>query len=189
MEIKINPKALRSQLFHPCTAEFIRDTCQARCCRSTTDPTGIAVTITPKEADTLARIYGTHTDQDTGRITPINKRCPHQDTNSHLCTLHDTPHKPAGCIISPFTINTGGTLIVRNRYRLLPCFKTPDAIPVAHAHRSALTQLFGVEATQRIIDAVDNHTHDTPIWEQVDTETVKAMWHKNKASSSNAVGA
>lgn len=118
--VKVNIAAMR-QMFHPCDPDFIRDVCQARCCRSTTDPTGTAIVVTPSEAVRLRR-RGVTVDDDTGRVAPVDRRCPFQRHDDHLCALHDTDDKPAGCTISPFTINTNGTLIVRNRYRRLPCF-------------------------------------------------------------------
>lgn len=145
MLVKVNTGPLLDQRFHPCTAEFIRDTCQARCCRSTTDPTGIAVVVTPVEAPRL-RALGATVDPDTGRLAPVDRRCPFQDRHTHLCTVHATD-EPLGCILSPFTINGSGTLIVRNRYRLLPCFKAPGAVPVWEAHSRSLRTMFGAGYT------------------------------------------
>jgi len=140
-KIRVNIAALM-QPFHACTADFIRDVCQARCCRSTTDPTGIAVVVTKDEAVRL-RLRGAYIDDATGRIAPVNRRCPFQHGKTHLCILHGTDDKPHGCIISPFTINDNDTLIVRNRYRLLPCFQADGAVPVYEAHAQSLIMLFG----------------------------------------------
>jgi hypothetical protein len=178
--IKVNVPALR-QPFHPCTLDFIRDICQARCCRSTTDPTGIAVIVTSAEAVALRR-RGAVVD-DRGRVQPVNRRCPFQGVGDHLCTLHAHPDKPGGCIISPFTINDSNTLIVRNRYRMLPCFKADGAVPVAHAHRASLERLFGEAQATRLVALVDVGWTGAA-YPLVDADDLAALRHKNSASKS-----
>lgn len=181
MQVKVNTSALR-QPFRPCDPDFIRDVCQARCCRSSTDPSGIAVVVSPPEAVRL-RVRGAAVDDETGRVAPVDRRCPFQGADDHLCGLHGTEDKPFGCIASPFTINKTGTLIVRNRYRLLPCFKAEGAIPVAHAHRASLEAIFGESGAAAICLQVDGpgHTLELP----VDDEIVHALWHKNEASKAH----
>ena len=77
----------------------------------------IAVVVAPDEyGDLEAR--GAVIDHDTGRIQPVNRRCPFQGIGD-LCVLHTAGRKPRGCVISPFTFNEQNTLIVRNRYRML----------------------------------------------------------------------
>lgn len=179
--VRVNVDAMR-QPFHPCDPDFIRDVCQARCCRSTTDPSGIAVVVTTAEAVALRR-RGATVDDTTGRIAPVARRCPFQGQQDHLCSLHGTDDKPAGCIISPFTVNANGTLIVRNRYRMLPCFKAPAAIPVAHAHRTSLERLFGAYHAARICDAVDDPDYTgRALMVPVDPDTVDMLLHKNEMS-------
>lgn len=80
--IKVNLAAMQ-QLFHPCTPDFIRDVCQARCCRSTTDPTGIAVVVTPTEAIRL-RKHGAHIDDMTGRVAHLASSPEHQTDTVYL---------------------------------------------------------------------------------------------------------
>lgn len=152
--VRVNIAAMR-QPFHPCTPNFIASTCQARCCRSTTDPTGIAVVVTTAEAVRL-RHRGADVDHTSGRIAPVARRCPFQGQQDHLCSLHGTDDKPAGCVISPFTVNANGTLIVRNRYRRLPCFKADGAVPVVAAHRASLIRLIGTDATDFLTAAITN---------------------------------
>lgn len=177
--VKVNIGAISRQMFHPCDPDFIRDVCHAKCCRSTTDPTGIAVVVTRKEALNLMRL-GATVDPTSGRVEPVNRRCPFQHPDTHLCTIHG-PDEPAGCVISPFTINPTGTLIVRNRYRLLPCFKAEGSVPVAHAHRRSLEAIFGPEGAAAIITLVDAG-NDTTIALEVPTSIVDMLHHKNEAS-------
>jgi len=142
------------QLFHPCAPDFIANICKASCCRSSTDPTGIAVTVTGlTEAQRIEKRGGT-VDRQTWRIQPVNKRCPFQDPETHLCTIHDDD-EPFGCIASPFTITNRGTLIVRNRYRLLRCYRAPGAIEVYRAHRRSLNVILGNDQAAELTAYLD----------------------------------
>lgn len=80
---------------------------------------------------------------------PGERGCPFKSRG--LCLLHDTPAKPFGCIASPFTLNANDTLIVRNRYKLLPCYKGPgQKQPAYRAYYSSLVLLFGEREAGRI---------------------------------------
>ena len=162
MRGKASVKSMR-QLFHPCAPDFIANICHASCCRSSTDPTGIAVTVTgPTEAQRIEGRGGT-VDRRTWRIQPVNKRCPFQHPETHLCTIHDDD-EPFGCIASPFTITNRGTLIVRNRYRLLRCYRAPGAIEVYRAHRRSLDIILGsVQAGQLAAYLDTGGTDDYPL--------------------------
>lgn len=182
--VRVNIPALQ-QRFRPCDPDFIRDVCHGACCRSTTDPTGIAVVVTPAEAVRLRR-RGADVDDETGRIVPQNRRCPFQAADTFLCTVH-ADDEPMGCAISPFTINPTNTLIVRNRYRLLKCYNGPDAIPVAHAHRRSLEMIFGAGATTVIVNAVDRDSQASLTF-PVPTRIVTMLHHKNTASKAPTEG-
>lgn len=78
-----------------------------------------------------------------GLVIPRGGRCPFQAGDTHLCALHGTAAKPWGCIASPFTLNKRDTLIVRNRYRLLACFKAGRKLPAYHAFSASMSLLFG----------------------------------------------
>ncbi len=184
MRIRINIRAMQ-QRFHPCTPDFIANTCHASCCRSSTDPSGIAVVVTIEEAPRL-RARGAAVDPETLRLQPINKRCPFQHPESHLCGLHGSPDKPRGCIISPFTINPNGTLIVRNRYRLLPCFKAPGSLPVYEAHYGSLVQMFGPSEAETIRAACANPAlRNSSITAEMPDALASALLYKNRASRSS----
>lgn len=179
--VRVNVAAMR-QPFHPCSPDFIRDVCQARCCRSTTDPTGIAVVVQRVEIGRI-EAAGARVDRETLRIEPVGRRCPFQHTETHLCGLHETPAKPFGCRVSPFTINPNNTLIVRNRYRFLPCFKADGAVPVAIAHRASLAALFGDASATLIVEAVEADAGGS-LWLDAPAGAVDALRHKNEASKS-----
>jgi hypothetical protein len=92
--------------------------------------------------------------------------------------------KPSGCVVSPFTVNRSGTLIVRNRYRLLPCFKAEGAVPVVVAHRAGLEVLFGVEGAGRVVDAVLDPGRVEALWVEADDAVLEMLWAKNEGSKS-----
>ena len=179
--VKVNLLALQQQ-FHECTPDFIRDVCQARCCRSSTDPTGIAVVVTASEAIKL-RELGAEVDSETGRVAPVCRRCPFQSSENHLCQLHNTQAKPKGCIISPFTINNNDTLIVRNRYRLLPCFKAEGSKPVYKAHSKSLIEMFG-EENARFLFSKAEEAKERSLFLEIEDSLALSLKHKNKASKS-----
>ena len=181
--VKVNLLALQQQ-FHECTPDFIRDVCQARCCRSSTDPTGIAVVVTPTEAIRL-RELGAEVDSKTGRVAPVCRRCPFQSAETHLCQLHNTEDKPRGCVISPFTINKYNRLIVRNRYRLLPCFKAEGSKPVYESHSQSLIEMFGKKNAQLLFESVQKEKEGFLILEMNDFLAL-TLKHKNEASKSQA---
>jgi hypothetical protein len=72
-----------------------------------------------------------------------------------MCGLHGTSDKPFGCIASPFTLNANDTMIVRNRYRALKCFKAEGAIEAYKAHAGSLRRIFGEEEAARITAHLD----------------------------------
>ncbi len=143
--MKVSAAQARQQ-FHGCTPEYIRDVCKASCCRSSTAPQGIIVTIHRSEQAAIEAAGGTVTN---GLLDARGKRCPFQNRGTELCDLHFTDHKPFGCIASPFTLSKAGTLIVRNRYRMLRCFKDDRDGPTKPAYvafRASLDRILG-EAT------------------------------------------
>ena len=72
--------------------------------------------------------------------------CPFKN-DYHLCSLHHTPFKPMGCIISPFMLNKNDTLVVRNWYKFLKCYDKKDGQPAYKTFKTSLITLFGAELT------------------------------------------
>lgn len=149
-------------LFHGCAPDYIATTCHAHCCESATSPTGTLITIHPTE---VARIAARGGLVQNGLLQPAPgaRRCPFK-TAVDLCGLHDTPDKPFGCIASPFTLNGHDTLIVRNRYKLLTCYKdggthpdgtARDPLPAYVAFRASLDLIFGPAESARICAHLD----------------------------------
>lgn len=147
MPVRISGKMLR-QAFHGCTKDFIENVCQGRCCESAK---GIKVIVHPYEEDKIRKLGCKIKD---GYIIPDEReKCPFKGDNG-LCKIHE--NKPLGCKASPFTFNDHGLLIVRNRYRLLKCFKHDGAKPAYVSFRWSLEQIFGKNQTKMICDAAEN---------------------------------
>lgn len=147
VRIKVSAKMARLE-FAGCAPGYIADTCHASCCQSGSSPTGTLITIHPSE-EVIIEEAGF--DIVNGLLQPKagEKRCPFK-TDGHLCGLHGTPAKPFGCIASPFTLNHLGTLIVRNRYKMLKCFRDGGKAPAYVVFRASLDRLFGDDEAERI---------------------------------------
>ena len=155
MKVTISPTQLL-QKFHGCTPEYIKNVCHSSCCNAPTKPTGVFIAITSREQHKIEARGGVVTD---GLLQPRagERVCPFKDEN-YLCGLHFTEDKPLGCIASPFTLTSRDTLIVRNRYRLLKCYKDDrdgPAPPAYIAFRASLDILFGKFESQRIVNIMD----------------------------------
>ena len=145
------------QPFHGCEPDYIRDVCKGACCRSSVDPSGVRIRVLPVEVAVL-RARGAVVIGD--RVQPVDHHCPFQ-TDVQLCGLHGTPDKPFGCIASPFVLTSRDTLVVRNRYRLLKCFRDGDR-PAHRAFHASLVLLFGAAEAARISAAVDAGSGNFP---------------------------
>ena len=144
--INISVKSLK-QKFQPCEPEYIKSVCHGRCCEGTNK---LVITVHDTEEERIKGLGGTVVDgfiQDPG-----TGLCPFKGEDS-LCTIHND--KPFGCKVSPFTLTIKDTLIIRNRYRMLRCYNTPDAVPVYIAHRWSLVQIFGEKEVVRIIKEIE----------------------------------
>ena len=151
VEVKISAAMARLR-FHGCDPDYIRDVCHAACCKTSSQKSGTLITINEDERAKIEARGGVVID---GRLQSPDKHCPFEDCTSHLCTLHFTPDKPFGCIASPFTLNKSGTLIVRNRYRLLRCYNVGPQLPAYIAFWASLDLIFGEAEAQRISDHLD----------------------------------
>ncbi len=149
IKIKISIKSLQ-QLFTPCSIEYIKTTCLGRCCQGTGK---IKVTIHKSEEQKIKILGGKI--KNGFLISDERGLCPFKNNNG-LCNIHH--EKPFGCSASPFTLNKNNTLIVRNRYRFLKCYKEKkNKIPVWQAHKGSLINIFGEQETKNIINAVSNN--------------------------------
>ena len=131
------------QRFHPCEEGYIKAVCRGRCCQGTGK---ILVTVHPTEQGYIERMGATV--QDGFIVADARGLCPFK-TDGGLCSIHGD-HKPFGCRASPFTLTHKGTLIIRNRYRLLRCYGSDGSVPAYEAHLWSLGQIFGRPEAARI---------------------------------------
>lgn len=139
--VRISAACMR-QRFNGCDPAFIRTVCRAACCDAPTRPGGMLVVVHPDEAGRVAA-RGGRIELGLLQPAPGTRGCPFKDRETFLCGLHGTPAKPFGCVASPFTLSRRGTLIVRNRYRLLRCYNAGRRLPAYRAFYGSLVRLFG----------------------------------------------
>jgi len=137
--------------FNGCDPDYIKNTCHAHCCESSTTKSGTLICIHPTEKEKITARGGKVVD---GLMQPVNKRCPFKTTDN-LCGLHYTNDKPFGCIASPFTLNKNDTLIVRNRYKMLRCYNDGKKQPAYRAFSTSLVIIFGEDKASKIIEHFD----------------------------------
>ena len=174
--VKLSSKMMQLK-FMPCEPWYIESRCHGACCRSSVHKDGISVVIHPKETDNPNEYAGKPLKD--GFIVAENKRCPFQ-MKLGLCKLHPGPRgvtafietplgtpseKPFGCVTSPFTLNHNDTLIVRNRYKLLTCFRDAKigqdkALPAYINFYPSLERLFGMMTSRRIREHFDRNGND-----------------------------
>ena len=140
--VKISAKMARLP-FNGCEPDYIANVCKGSCCQTSSSKTGTMITIHPSEIAAVNELGGI---VENGLLQPRagEKRCPFK-TEANLCGIHFTGQKPFGCIASPFTLNKNGTLIVRNRYKLLKCYNDGARVPAYKAFKASLERLFGVD--------------------------------------------
>jgi hypothetical protein len=84
-----------------------------------------------------------------------------------LCGLHFTPDKPFVCATGPFHLNAHGKLILRNRYKLLRCYRDGQghpgnvAPPAYRAFGGSLAILLGDEQYEKLVAHLDGGGGDT----------------------------
>ncbi len=152
MSVKVSAKTLNLQ-FHECTIDFINNVCHGNCCKSSTNPNGTLITIHPSEVNKIQSLGATVLNN---LLQPVNKHCPFQN-ECGTCALHNTSNKPFGCIASPFTLNKNNTLIIRNRYKMLSCYRqNQNGKPAYIIFGASLNLIFGEEETKEIINKINN---------------------------------
>ena len=150
--VRVKVSAASARLaFHGCEPGYIREVCHARCCESAAAESGTLITIHPREQAAIIARGGVVSG---GLLVTPDRKCTFK-TPEDLCGLHLTPDKPFGCIASPFTLNDHGTLIVRNRYKLLKCYGDGVPVPAYKAFRASLDTIFGLPEAARVCAHLD----------------------------------
>jgi ribosomal protein L39E len=140
--------------FQGCSPEYIANVCHGRCCDSSTQPSGTLIAVASGDEARRLRQRGAVIVDGQIQPRPGERVCPFK-SGEGFCGLHFTPDKPFGCIASPFTLNANNTLIVRNRYKLLRCYKQEPQVPAYVAFRTSLEILFGPAEAARIVAHLD----------------------------------
>lgn len=136
-----------------CSPEYIRSVCHGSCCEGSDK---ILVSLLPEEQE-RHEAAGFAVAQGLLQPDPKTGKCPHKRADG-LCAVHGSDMKPFGCIASPFTLNAGGTLIIRNRYSRMRCHGSGQ--PAYRTFRASLDLLFGEDEATRICDALDAGDED-----------------------------
>lgn len=158
--IKVSAANARLQ-FHGCTPEFIRDVCHSACCDTRTPGgKGILVSLHVNEAAALAArgariVLGPDNAIMHGDAGLSGAQCRFK-TEEHLCGLHFEKEngekiKPWTCRAAPWHMNKTGTLVIRNHYKLLKCYKAGPLLPAYVAFREGLNMIFGDKEAERIV--------------------------------------
>jgi hypothetical protein len=136
-----------------CGPKCISNGCESKCCNAPTSDLGIKVTILPGEVKKIEKKGGVVID---GYLQPRagERMCPFKNKD-FLCSLHGTTSKPFGCIVSPFMITKNNLLMVRNRYKLLPCYDKEHGEPAYKVFSSSFVEIFGKKRTSNIIELLN----------------------------------
>lgn len=142
------------QKFHACSGDYIAKTCKGRCCSS--NGGNYSITVLPYEQE---RIEALGVRVENGQMALGERvRCPFH-TAEGFCSIND--QKPFGCNVSPFYFmhgERGPLLFVRNRFRMLICFRggnCADKIPAYKAHPWALTYIFGADGYAELCEKLE----------------------------------
>lgn len=168
VEIKISAK-MANLKFVECTPDYIKNVCKGSCCQSSTKESGTMITIHPSEVAGIEDLGGKVVD---GLLDTPNKKCMFKN-GQNLCDLHFTDKKPFGCIASPFTLNNSDTLIVRNRYKMLKCFKDGGNVPAYKNFKASLDLILGKEESERVAAHFDHGGGD--IVAKITTENYRKL--------------
>ncbi len=140
-----------------CDPDYIVGSCKGRCCEGSDK---ILISLTPDE-EAWHKANGYAVKDGLLQPSPETGVCPHK-TADGLCGLHGTPNKPFGCIASPFTLNSAGTLIIRHRYSMLKCHNAAGGQPAYLTFKESLRIIFGPVEADRIIAELEAGAEDVP---------------------------
>jgi hypothetical protein len=179
-KVKISGAQLQ-QMFQPCEPNYIKSVCHGACCQGSG---GLMVTVHESEREAIGRLGGEVDESGMLRDKLCNGVCMFKSDDG-LCGIHGD-NQPFGCKASPFTLNSNNTLIVRNRYRMLRCYNTPQAVPAYKAHRWSLDQIFGAHVVEGII--MDIIVGKDPIWAPIKPDIFKILKDNDEAKRARVSG-
>jgi len=150
-KIKVSGKWMRRRFL--CSKDYIINECHGSCCEGSED---LTISLLPDEEEYF-KFKGYKVEKS--KLYPDQKTglCPFKNENG-LCELHNSEHKPFGCIVSPFYIKKN-TLQIRNRYTLMKChIKGRGSKKGEYAYkvfRPSLDLIFGKEEAERVCKLLD----------------------------------
>lgn len=150
--VTISAKSMR-QKFHGCDPGYITSVCKGRCCH--TGDYGTLAVVMPDEIPLFEAAGGKVRDGFIDTTEHPKAHCPLRQDDG-LCSIHFTGGKPRHCTISPFALSKRDMLIVRNRFRMLICYKDANApggtwLYAYQAFASSLELLYGQAEAIRIM--------------------------------------
>lgn len=164
--VTVSAKAARLE-FQGCGAAYIRDVCHGRCCWVSKDGRDLTTIYVEPDQRLPLTVLGAAFGPDGVLVPRADGRCRFQGPDG-LCAVHPQtapggePVKPRSCWVSPWTLTPSGRLVVRNRYKLLRCYRAEPRLPAYRAFRSGLVMLFGEAETVRLTAHFDAGGGDAP---------------------------
>lgn len=152
--IKVSGKWARHSF--RCDPEYITTVCGGRCCEGTDR---IMISLTPEE-ENRHKAAGREVIGGLLQPHPETGKCPYKQEDG-LCSIHDE-REPFGCIASPFTINSAGTLIIRYRYTKLRCHNAEGGEPAYKTFRASLNRILGEEEAARVVAELEAGAEEVP---------------------------
>lgn len=172
--IKVSYKSLIQQ-FHPCNKEFIKNVCHGACCEMHSGDNKTHIPVLTGEENGLKK-YRPEIEVKNG-ILSTGTRCIFQDQEG-LCAIHDKSEYPFACRVVPFALNKNNVLIIRNRWRLMKCFRVKEGkVPAYKAFRFNLEAIFDKEELGRIIKYIEIEKRDCEAF--ITGEVYKRMKEEN----------
>ena len=194
ISITISAKNARLE-FQGCSPDYIKTVCKGRCCWIATKTKEVYTTVYVEEDQQAAIKSHDGTFNEHGiLVTDEDGKCHFQDRVSGFCKLrleqvNGESIKPHSCSISPWVLSKKGRLFIRNRYKLLRCYKMEPRVPAYRAFRSGLVVLFGEEEVARIVAHFDGGGGDYPVQlSRIRAKLVRGvmlLWKSTAARRSN----
>jgi hypothetical protein len=180
--IKVSALSCRLR-FIACGPQCIAKGCTSRCCDAPSTDLGIMVSVHDSEVRGL-KAHGAKVTGGMLQPRPGERLCPFK-TPEHLCGLWQKPERPLGCIVSPFMLNPKGTLIIRNRYKMLPSYDPVNGEPAYRVFSASVVAMFGEDQAKALVEHLDKgggnmelsmpaHVYEVMTWREGNLHATRA---------------
>lgn len=176
--IKVSAAAAKLKFIECGPSCISKKDCTSKCCDMVSHPQGMKVTVHSSEERRIKKL-GVNVIDGMLQPTQGKKVCPFKG-GDHLCILHDTGEKPFGCVVSPFMLNRSDTLVIRNRYKLLPCYDTESGDYAYRVFYSSLQMIFGAVIASDIKCKFDLQTVNEDLHYTIPIKTYQMMSDREK---------